>query len=190
MKDLRRLKVLIILLLGIAFQNVSLCQHNRLDSIINDYDRIYRIELNNSDSILIRSYLEILNKDCKELNNYLESKKYSGSFKAEIVKELIFEGNCTTEIFENIEMEQYSSNSMRPYECINFPLMNLLQDSILKNELFMKISKEQSLCKASESKHKSFLNKHYKKGFLHCYRERNKEKLSKCEKEYMRLFEE
>lgn len=172
-----------------SLQNACLSQNNNIDSLLNDYERIYRTELNRSDTILIKSYLEVLDHDCSMLDLYLDSKRYSGTFKAQLVKDLILDGKCLPQIVENIELEHYSSNSLRSYEIANYPLMELLKDSILLDDFVMKISKAQTLCKVKGSRHSSYLNRSYKRKFICLYKDLNIKELSDCEIEYIRICE-
>lgn len=181
-------KILLSALILLSQLNTCLSQQDYLDSILNNYERKYRTELNKSDSLLIDVYVEIIKKDCDELKLYLDSIAFSGSFKAGIVRNLIDQETCTIQILENIGMEQYSSSSERPSDIVNFPIIHLLQDSLLMEKMIQQVSEDEALCKENADLENDWMERYYTRCFLRCYKEKRKGYLKECESEFIEEY--
>ncbi len=96
------MKIYIVILLLIANSNYLCCQNTELDSILNDYSRQFRTELNKSDTILIHSLLVQIKGKCSSYDSLITSREYSNVFVEELTKQVANANCCNSNIIDNI----------------------------------------------------------------------------------------
>ncbi len=182
-------KHIIILALLLGFVIIGFAQQGRLDSALNNYERKYREELNESDSMLIALQISSLKNDCEELDSLFKSNEYSGAYKSELARQAFVNEFCLAQIVEHLALFFPSQKSLRPYEVENFPLVKLfLCDTIMMEEFADKISKEKMLCSSKLLDDKTSLGYFHVDQFLKWYAENRKDNLHPCEMEKITLF--
>lgn len=92
--------LLLIILLSPSF-TIS-CQISRVDSIINDYERKYRDDLNESDFLLISTLSSQLNLDCTSFDSLINQNIYSNTFLAELSRTMIHKDICVKEVLDEL----------------------------------------------------------------------------------------
>ena len=104
-----------------------------LDSILNEYNRQYRTELESDDFTLLKELKNIgyNNKEYTEaIEKHLLSKKYSNPMMVELAKLLVNENEDNLKILaRNLSLFKYDENSIRPYEDSNYPVLWALENS-------------------------------------------------------------
>ncbi|MEZ5031006.1 MAG: hypothetical protein R2787_06385 [Saprospiraceae bacterium] len=93
----------IILILFVTISTLGRTQEVNMDSILNDYERKFRVELNRSDTLLINELLEKLDDNCQIFSSLVESKRYSNTFIIELTKRMVNKGICIRQVVDKIE---------------------------------------------------------------------------------------
>ncbi len=113
-------KLVFILTILTIYSCKSVSQTSNLDSILNEYDRKYRIVLNESDYTLIKKLIVSTEQNCVNFSTEITSKKYSNSFIAEFTKSMVSNTSCLKEVMDNIDF--YSAHGDEVMSSENYPV--------------------------------------------------------------------
>ncbi len=106
------MKPIILFCMYILIPFISFSQIERIDSILNDYERRYRMELNKSDTILIESLVtKIGQNNCKNLDSLLQKKAFSNAFIKEFSCQLIKNNICLDGLLNSVSYYNPQTNN-------------------------------------------------------------------------------
>lgn len=101
-----KIKVVFILFFTVSctFNLISQSSKSQIDSIMNAYDRQYRVKLNDSDFKLIADQLGEIGSDCKMLDTLLESNLYSNNYKIALLSDFKYWMICSNTLLNSVSL--------------------------------------------------------------------------------------